>query len=330
MKLPVPDDAPIYIAGRQHCGNTMLASILNRHPDVRAFAGEDTFFEHVRALEAADPEARVERVVRELAFGADPALASRERQRLTEALRDDVRTVEGSPSARALYATGKNVLARQDDTARWAQKATSYVFHVDAVLDTFPRAKIIFLVRNPLDLAASMRRRGVWTGVGRTLWGWNAGVRRALEHRTAYPDRFRVVRYEDLVSSPEVEARQIFAFCNLSFSPEFLNVAHVNRSEEPYTQDSASTGLTASRVFYYPDVLAPGEVAAIRLLASSPLLDELYPDLPSPSAASAPSCLAAATQIALSGLATMVHDHGRRLVDDPLHTLRRIGKRLST
>jgi len=310
----------------------MLASMLDRHSEVRAFTGEDNFFEHLagvtgilRALQAADEESLIERVIHELAFGVDPALSETERRLLLDTLRNhgDVQ------DSRVHYATGKAALADRVGASRWAQKAASYIFHVDAILETFPKARIVFLVRNPLDLAASMRRRGEWANVGRMLWGWNAGVKRALKRRSAHARNVRIFRYEDFVSSPEEEGRKVFSFCNLEFESECLDVVHVNRSEQPYVRDSESVGLNTSRVFYYPSILRSSEEMAVRVFVSSDMLSRLYPDLPDPPTKPSLFHVIKIIQITLSSVGTVVREHGQLFTEDPMYVLRRIQKRLS-
>jgi len=316
---------PIYIAGRQHCGNTMLASMLGNHPEVRAFTGEGTFFEHIDALERMPLQRRVGQITQEIAHGDDPPLSKDEQASVRQDLEA---SLDASPTAAELYARGKEALTRREGRTRWVQKATSYVFQVDSILRRFPKAHILFLVRNPLDLAASAQRRGQWKHIGRTIWGWNTGVERALGYRDQHPDSVMTIRYEDLVSSPEREARRVCSFCGLTYDEACLHIAHVNRSEQPYTQKSKESGLNTSRVFYYRDVLSSAQEMAVRRLVSTQLADELYPDLPSPpTGPSIMHTLYAGMMMGISGLFTL-RDQSQSLVRRPAHTVRRIRKRV--
>lgn len=265
------DEQPVFVIGRQHSGNTMLARMLGRHDQFRAFCGEGTFFERLPALKKASPSERRRAVAREISGGelsADEVLGHIQRR--------------AGHSDRALhhYLAAKRGLTEEAGASRWVQKATSYVFHVPEILEHLPKAQILFLVRNPLDLAASTKRRGAKPGWLRMIWGWNRGIRRARKLEGAYPEHIRLVRYEDLVVAPTDTFREICEFCGVSFQEDCMDIPHVNRSETPFNQQSESRGTSTDRVFYFTDVLSPSEQTVVERLVASEPLQQLYPDLP--------------------------------------------------
>ena len=311
---------PLYVAGRQHCGNTMLAMMLGRHEEVFAFTGEETFFEHYTADtgSARTPEWIAQKVI----GGADSPLGEDIYQQLVHHLTEE----HGSSSTIGRYAAAKMVVARMDGATRWVQKATSYIFHVDAIFRAIPDARVVFLIRNPLDLAASLKRRGEWRRILRMILGWNRGVSAAESWRD--DPRFLNVRYEDLVERPEAVLREICQFAELPFEEALLNVPHVNRSETPYNTDSSSTGLDDSRVYYYEEVLSPEEEAVVRNWVDADRLYAAYPGLPE---ARSPRTVwrVGRSAGALAGLVrTLVSDHASALLKNPGHVIDRIRRRI--
>jgi hypothetical protein len=208
-------------------------------------------------------------------------LDSAEREELVQLLRAERENVEGLSQPVQVYARAKEILTEREGTHRWAQKATSYIFSVDTILDAFPQAKFLFPVRNPLDIAASKKRRGTWSSVGRMVWGWNKGVARGLMLQRRYPDQFLVFRYEDICVSPKEEVEKVCAFLGVKFSNLYGNISHVNKSEDKHSIDINSRGVDSSRVFYYKDVLGERQEMGVRILASSDIITRLYSDLPS-------------------------------------------------
>jgi len=313
-------DRPVYVIGRQHSGNTMLATLLGRHPDVYAFTGEGTFFEHRATIEGLDDPRP--RIVEEVAHGADPPLDAEARRQLTWRLRDE------DPSGAAIdrYASAKAFVAAGAGADRWVQKATSYVFHVDDIFRAFPDARLVVLLRNPLDLAASLKRRGEGRRLLRMVWGWNEGIR--IARRWADDPRVRLLRYEDLVQQSEEYLREICTFVDLPFDDSLLEVPHVNRSETPYGRDGEKTGLDASRIHYYRDVLTPEEEAVVRCWTTTGHLQSAYPDLPSPRDAGTGRTLTTALRAVGQTVQTLAADHASMLVQDPRHVLDRIRRRL--
>lgn len=319
--LPSNDGEPVFVIGRQHSGNTMLATLLGRHPDVYSFTGEGTFFEHWGSIrQQSDP---LPAVVREVGGGADPSLPVSRRDELLQTLR---KNETAGQSIVETYARGKRLVAQAEGAFRWVQKATSYVFYVDDILQSLPSSRLIFLIRNPLDLGASLKKRESWHRVLRMVWGWNRGVR--LAHRWSDDRRVQLVRYEDLVRQPESCLRDVCSFAGLTFDEALLKVPHVNRSETPYNTDSSATGLNDSRVYYFRDVLSPEEEAVVRAWADTDRLRSTYPDLPEPRKHRAVHQIGLTVQ-AVGGLVrTLVADHASTLAQNPGHVLDRIRRRV--
>ena len=316
---------PIFIIGRQHSGNTMLARCLGQSPEVYSATGEGTFFEHRDRLAQLPASERAAAILAR-AEGSGVEVPAEARSEVRRHMQDVPGGEEGT--AGAMYARCMDGVARRHGATRWAQKATSYVFYVDDILECFPAARLVFLARNPFDLAASMKRRGVWRDVARMAYGWNKGVRRARNRVREHPENLTVVRYEDFVRAPKREMKTICSFCDLSFHEECLRVPHVNRSESPYNQSSTQKGINSSRLGYYQTTLTDMEIQAVRALVADPLVDDLYPDLLGETRTSLPGGLYAAG-LATAGAMTVGGQHLRTLVSDPHHAVQRVQKRLS-
>lgn len=321
LKIPSDAGGPLYVIGRQHSGNTMLATLLGQHPDVYSFTGEGAFFEHRGSIrKQSDP---LPAVVQEVGGGEDPSLSVTRRDELLQTLRKKKTPGE---SVVELYAHGKRLVAQAEGAYRWVQKATSYVFYVNDILQSLPSSRLIFLLRNPLDLGASLKKRASWSRVLRMAWGWNRGVR--LAHRWSDEERVQLVRYEDLVRQPESCLREVCSFAGLTFDKALLKVPHVNRSETPYNRDSPATGLDDSRVYYYRDVLTPEEEAVVRAWVNTDRLQSAYPDLPAPREHGAVRRSGLMIR-AMGGLVqTLAADHASALIQSPGYVLDRVRRRI--
>ena len=324
---------PIFVLGRQHSGNTMLATLLGRVPSVLGITGEGGFFEVRRDLDRLPPAQRADRTARRIrddgvrGYLRDPDTVGdmgmwRE---VTPAMK--AAAARGA-TATELYVLGLQHVLDRTGKERWAQKGTSYIFLADDILGTFPRARLIYLARNPLDLAASTQKRtGTSLHTVRLAVGWNRGVKRALRLQRARPDSLMVVRYEDLVREPEDSVRRVCAFCDLPYSPAYLDVPHVNKSDTPYNKQSEQRGLRASRVFYYRDHLSAAEEGAVRLAVDRSAFNLLYPELAGAGGGRSGAGLRSPALLAASG-ARLVAEEGRRLAAAPSHALRRVLNRV--
>ncbi len=315
---------PIFILGRQHSGNTMLTILLGGIPSVLCLHEEGTFFEVRQEIARLPPKQRALRTARKLRD--DGIVREKKLWRVIEP--QMVEVARGGANEVDLYVAGMKEALAHFGKERWVQKATSYVFLVDDILEAFPEARLVYLTRNPLDLAASIKRRsgGSATGIVRMALGWNRGNRRALRVQAREPERLMVLRYEDLVSEPEASIRSVCAFCDLPFDRTYLDVPHVNKSENPYNLESEQKGLNASRVFYYRDVLDPVEIAAVRLATDAKLVGQLYPELQSAEASVGNT--ARALGLLARSAASLAAGESRRLVENPSHAFRRALRRL--
>ncbi|MCS4194420.1 hypothetical protein GGP50_002646 [Salinibacter ruber] len=323
------DGEPIFVVGRQHSGNTMLATLLGQHPDVYAFVGEGTFFEHRNSISTDRRGAY--RVVQAIEGGrtmqdvadVETLLSQNPPHQLFRFFQKEI-GLEAAPLK--LYRRGKQKITEANLANRWVQKATSYAFYVDDILEALPSSRMIFLLRNPLDLGASLKRRGGWHRVLRMVWGWNRSV--SLSHRWRDNERVQLVKYEDLVRRPESLLRKVCAFAELNFDEALLEVPHVNRSETPYNSNSSATGLDDSRVYYYRDVLSPEEEAVVRAWVNTDRLQSAYPDLPAPREHGAARRIRLMIQ-AMGGLVqTLAADHASTLMQNPGHVLDRVRRRI--
>lgn len=290
--MPTPDLVrpenmePVFVLGRQHSGNTMLTTVLGRLPGMMAVRGEGGFIEHRHALDGLPPEERAKKTARRIRDDGVRKLfrdedAGDELEGFWQEVTPEMAAAaEQGADASALYALGMSRVLDRFGASRWVQKGTSYIFVAEDILRVFPLARMIFIARNPLDLAASTKKRN---GTGRyTLrvgLGWRRGVRRALAMREALPGQFLIVRYEDLVRAPERIVQDICAFAGLGYDPTCLDIPHVNKADAPYRTKGEAQGLSASRLFYYDTILSQGEQAALRSVVGEAAMLHLYPEL---------------------------------------------------
>lgn len=105
-------------------------------------------------------------------------------------------------------------------------KTPRYHFIVEELFRTFPRAKFIFLWRNPLAVVASLVqtwRHGGWS-VDRWRMDLYNGLARLLVAADANADRSLGVRYEDLVTGSGWPS--VFEYLELDFDAALLESFH--------------------------------------------------------------------------------------------------------
>ncbi len=116
----------------------------------------------------------------------------------------------------------RTVLARRE--GRLILKSPQHTFRVPHLLQSFPRARFIYLVRNPLSVIPSTIR--LWKTLS-SVHGYGGKMRNTLEEEVLAmfarmhqrveatkgdvpADRWQVVRYEDFVQDPVTRLRDIY------------------------------------------------------------------------------------------------------------------------
>ena len=330
---PRPEEVrPVFVLGRQHSGNTMLTTVLGRLPSMVTMRAEGTFIENWSLLDQLPPHDRAHRTARQIRDdGArklfrDADFGTEIKGFWEEVTEEMVTAAENGAGATELYVVGMKRVLDLFRASRWVQKGTSYIFVAEDILKIFPRSRLIYIARNPLDLAASTKKRNK-TGhhTLRVALGWRRGVQRAVVLSKRYPSRFLIVRYEDLVQKPEDLVREICTFSGLPYDPVCLEIPHVNKAESPYRTRGEMIGLTASRLYYYDTVLSHGESAAIWTVVGDATMGALYPEL---AEKKSPRPVGRLLSVLAAGAVEIAVGEVKRLLKSPARTMERVVRRL--
>jgi Sulfotransferase family len=208
-------DAPFFIVGCPRSGTTLLRRLLNSHPRL-AIPGESHFIPHLRRG-YRDP--RNDREARELA-----ARILRLRW-----IRDWGMTIE--PSAFAGDRTLRQILARlygawahDRQKVRWGDKTPQYVAVIPVLLDIFPDARIVHIIRDGRDVALSLVdvRFGA-NNVFVAAREWRHLVTAGRRAGAALPpETYLEIRYEALLDRPAETMAAVCAFLGESFTDAVL------------------------------------------------------------------------------------------------------------
>jgi Sulfotransferase family len=219
---------PVFIVGNDRSGTTMLRLILDRGPDI-AIPPESMFLTDL-ADRRADGGPRTPEAVRALV----DEVWGHPKVRLWQLPGDPPEPppgLTGADAYRFAVEAPFRAYAARHGKSRWGDKTPHYVHHVDALLEVWPDARFVVLVRDGRDVALSLKRmpfgpNNAWAA---GPW-WARGIRAGAEAARRHPDQVRTVRYEDLVADPDREVRAICAFLELAYEPQMLDLAQADRS----------------------------------------------------------------------------------------------------
>ena len=95
------------------------------------------------------------------------------------------------------------------------------------ILEDFPKGHVIHIIRNPFSAYADTKKRPFPLPMRRYVVTWNLYHHIALMHHHTSPDRFHILRYEDLVAEPEKALSGLCDKVGIAFS-ETMNYPSFN------------------------------------------------------------------------------------------------------
>jgi len=199
--------APIIVGGCDRSGTTLLRAAIDSHP-----------------LIAAGPESWV------FVYRREPGWLASE-YGFEEAFVREL--MDTSPSLAAFADDFFEAYRKRCGAAVWCEKSPRNVLRFPWILERFPKARIVHIIRDGRDVACSLRHhpkrirvgdRYVPSNINRPIRScidhWTKYVRAGLAHRG--DERYTEVRYEDLVSDYEGTMRRLCEHCRVEWSDEVL------------------------------------------------------------------------------------------------------------
>jgi hypothetical protein len=237
MHLPKPevDDPvtgaashPFFLIGCVRSGTTMLRNILRLHPNLAC--PEETHF-----LRWGDPLG-TDSCHRSLT--TNPVLRRhREIDNITEA---EFKTLfQASLSKADLYERYMRLFIERNKPGakRWFDKTPQNVYGSFLIAAQMPHAKFVHIVRNPLNVAASLKLGHVVKVpniVGAANY-WNEAIQIVRGFKRAYPARVYELRYEDVMIRPQEELAKLLNFLHEPFDPATFSSYHIKESDHRET-----------------------------------------------------------------------------------------------
>lgn len=176
-----------------------------------------------------------------------------------------------------------NKTAAENGKPRWGNKTPKYVHHIDLLADLFPSAKIIHLIRDPRDVAASIKRVGWTSTIKEAAQFWNDRVTNGLQGRQLGANTYYELKYESLLESPSSTLQQIYEWLDIDFSDEVFeqyqedhNRASITKHEELF--DLIGKPIDPSRAYAWKKSMSRADIAEIEKV-NKELIQELDYDL---------------------------------------------------
>jgi hypothetical protein len=197
----IDTEVPVFVLGMPRSGTTLVEQILSSHPQV---AGVGELDEIKRLLTALAKSMEVDINVHL------PLILNPSRMRSVASAYLDKITRLGQGAVRVVDKTLDNSL------------------RLGLIKVLFPRARIIYCRRDPMDACLSCYMQNFrdlpFAWCLRDLGAFYRQFERLMNHWLAvFPNSIHEITYETLVMDPEAEIRKLLAFCGLNWDARCLN-----------------------------------------------------------------------------------------------------------
>lgn len=279
------NQSPIFVVGYPRSGTTLLQSLVaaqgaETFPETHFFSHILKQMRHREGYIAEDAE-MICRVVEEkltLSDGAKAFIGQFE---------------EGTLGTKTLFETIvldhllHSVRKEELSATRWLEKTPEHALHMRELMQWYPAAKFVFILRHPVHVFASWRTVSEKWGirrfpVERYCAFWQEYVDYAERFADAYPDAVMFTRLEDVTGDAATEIERIVRFLGMEFSAENLEkrdavVKRIVLSQETWKADVKSRVSTAIAERMDADALTRFERYRIESKLAE-ALKKYYPD----------------------------------------------------
>ena len=265
-------DNPIFIVGMPRSGTTLMRSMLSVHPNL-AVSRETHFFpkwweryqktdlNNLDNFEAFWQEFsdhnRFPKIV------IDPTLI---KAKILAADEINLKTI---------FNTMMEVLAATMNKPRWVEKTPDHYKYLDQILDWYPQAQIIWMLRDPRAVIASTLQRWPKTPVDVRTKQWSDSIV-LFQQKWSEDPRVKLIKYEDLVTDAESQMKELCDFIGEEFYLDMIqertqNVRQVFLPEDETNQKGrerlANRSITAVGLDKWRSNLSTEQISLIEDLA---------------------------------------------------------------
>lgn len=218
---------PFFIVGCVRCGTTLLRNILRQHPNL-CCPEETQFFRWGHPF-------RTKEFVR--IYTSGPLL--RKHREIDGVPEDEYLRLLETSTSRGSFMQGYLDLfrrARNMENRRVFDKSPQNIYGIPLIKDAFPDAKFVSMVRNPLNVVASLREGKVihvHDLIGACAY-WNEAMGILDFCKAAIPDDVHIIRYEDFLENTPRHLRELLEFVGEEDTTHPFMVNHIKPEKNRY------------------------------------------------------------------------------------------------
>ncbi|MCB1875326.1 MAG: sulfotransferase [Chromatiales bacterium] len=280
------NDSPIFLVGAARSGTTLLQYMLRSHPNLSGPTGESHFLVPMYRDQAAYGDLK------------NPANVRRALQTMhrisTEFMETDLHGLKfdldalakqlaqaGDGSMVGLFEALYRANANGEGKRRWIDKTPYYILHLPTILEMFPQAQIVHIVRDGRDCAYSMLQRSTDLGIynyhhaAKTWQQYVEAGDRMREHLA--PTQFYELRYEDVLANGRETMEALCEFLGEPFDDSVVNFKKSQDAVGAERTPLLKQPLQAGNAEKWRKQLSPWQIRVVEAAAGDTLQRHGYP-----------------------------------------------------
>jgi hypothetical protein len=268
---------PIFIAGPDRSGTTLLFALLPSHPNISMTRRTNMWrYFHGRYGDLSQRD-NLEHCLRDMVRYKRMGVLNPDPDRIRREF------LEGAPSYGRLFALFHDHHAEATGKVRWGDKSLHTEHYAESVFGEFPTAKILHMTRDPRDRYASVKKRHGRTvnRVGASVARWLLSMRAGQRNLRRHPAQYMFLRFESLVSRPEETLRQVCAFIGEEYVPGMLSMSGAAEHRDTGGNSSFETiapgEISTKPIGRFRQVLSAGDIEYIQMFAGREMRALDYP-----------------------------------------------------
>jgi hypothetical protein len=249
------DQRACFIAGQAKSGTTLVAALLDNHPELLVLPQETAYFptvlrKHRDSGRRAQFDYLTQQSFSRVLFGGEPKWREHEykafpQQRFLETferLAFDPSNAQRDLLALMAAAYGQTMGVSLERVKRWIEKTPANRNHVDEIVVRFPSAKLVVTLRDPrailaTQIAIEKTRNTKRFSVYYVIAHWRVAAKLAKRVKAGQVGGL-FVQFERLVSYPAEVMKNVCGYLEIQFDPEItLNPTKVG---QPWGGNSAA------------------------------------------------------------------------------------------
>ncbi|MBI1858977.1 MAG: sulfotransferase [Candidatus Melainabacteria bacterium] len=262
---------PIFICGEGRSGTRLIRNLLGKHKNIFEIQRE-TYIYGTKSIRSQKLFDRFEKnkifdqltlaILTAMHYKKDityKKIKSKDFDHLTLSLFNEINKLKEYTEAKSKYDCFNlcaNYLTYKNSKLRWVEKTPSNIYNTDAILDSYPNAKIIAIYRDPRAVCLSWQKKDKSKSLLGSAISWNSSMKTMLGNLQTHKRNIISVKYEDLIIKPEETIKMICTFINEDYEPAMLEDIKVVNT---YFDDSKKIGLDTTPITRWKSILKSNE-----------------------------------------------------------------------